>query len=508
MKSEFGMIGLGTMGRALLQNIADQGFCVSGWNRNQERLDLMLQEAEGKDIKGFTDLSAFVDSIRSPRVVMLLVPAGEATDEMIQKVLPLLEPGDFIIDGSNAYFRDTDRRSQALAAQGFGFLGLGVSGGETGARYGPSMMAGGTPENYERVRAMLEAASAKYNGEPCVALLGPSSAGHYVKMVHNGIEYGIMQILAECYDIMHRGFLMDPNAIADVFGRWNSGEMKSFLLEITEHVLRQNDEDRGALVDVILDKAKSKGTGKWTSQDAMDLGIAVPTIDAAVGARAISALKEERLRAEALLGSVTTEGRFDDDETYPAELEREVLASFAERGMDYSSLAEFNSAARQSQAESNEVYREELFSAMVLATVIAYAQGLSQLREASREYGYRLDLQEVAKVWRAGCIIRSEFLERIRVAFAEDAELPNLLVDKYVVGLIEDHEDAYRSVLTYAIGERIPVPALSSALAYLDSYRSAKLPANLTQAQRDLFGAHTYERTDKEGSFHTEWGFE
>jgi 6-phosphogluconate dehydrogenase len=504
-QAEFGMIGLGTMGRALLMNIADHGFCVAGWNRSQDRLDVMRQEAQGMDIQGFTDLKAFVETIRKPRVVMLLVPAGEATDEMIQRVVPLLEPGDFIIDGSNAYYKDTDRRAKALAAQGFGFLGLGVSGGESGARYGPSMMAGGTAENYERVRPVLEAAAAKYNGEPCVARLGPSSAGHYVKMVHNGIEYGIMQIIAECYDILRRGLGMTADEIADVFHEWNVGPMKSFLLEITEHVLRQSDEDGTPLVDVILDKAKSKGTGKWTSQDAMDLGIAIPTIDAAVNARELSALKDERVRAEQLLGSVEGEADFDDMTAEEREAMQENLAA---SGVAVGSWEEFTEAVKSNTALAAESYREDLTSAMILATVIAYAQGLAQLREASKEYGYDLDLQEVAKVWRAGCIIRSEFLEQIRIAFANQPDLVNLLVDPHVVQMIEDHEDAYRSVLSYAIESRIPVPALSASIAYLDGYRSGNSPANLIQAQRDLFGAHTYERTDKAGSFHTEWGYE
>jgi 6-phosphogluconate dehydrogenase len=462
------MIGLGTMGRALLQNIADHGFCVSGWNRSQERLDLMLEEAAGKDIKGFTDLQAFIDSIRSPRVVMLLVPAGEATDEMIQKVLPLLEKGDFIIDGSNAHYKDTDRRSKALAEQGFGFLGLGVSGGETGARYGPSMMAGGTQENYERVRAMLEAAAAKYSGDPCVALLGPSSAGHYVKMVHNGIEYGIMQILAECYDLMRRGLGMSPPEMATVVDDWNTETFKSYLLEITAHVLKRKDDlSDGWLVDQVLDKAKAKGTGKWTSQNAMDLGVPVPVIDEAVCAREMSALKEERVLAADLLVSPCAPN---------------------------SSLSE--SALK------------DLQEAMEAATIIAYAQGLAQLRHASAEFGYDLNMEEVAKVWRAGCIIRSELLEVIRQAFERSPELPNMLLDPMIAEMVRARDGGFRNIVAAFVMNGIPCPALGSSLAYVDSYRSAHLPANLTQAQRDLFGAHTYERVDREGSFHTEWGFE
>jgi 6-phosphogluconate dehydrogenase len=458
------MIGLGTMGRALLQNISDHGFAVSGWNRHQERLDLMLEEAAGKDIQGFTDLAAFVASIRTPRVVMLLVPAGSATDEMIGRVTPLLEPGDFIIDGSNAYYKDTDRRSKELAAKGFGFLGLGVSGGESGARYGPSMMAGGTSENYERVRPMLEAAAAKYQGEPCVALLGPSSAGHYVKMVHNGIEYGIMQILAECYDMMARGLGMDAAHIADTFESWNQGTFRSFLLEISFQILRQRDPDTGKpLVNLILDKAKAKGTGKWTSQDAMDLGIPVPTIDAAVNCRELSALKEERAQAASVLSAV--EGG--------ASLEL-----------------------------------KDLEAAMQLATLATYAQGLSLLREASKEYGYDLNLETVAKVWRAGCIIRSELLEIIRKAYSLNAKLPNLLLDKSSSELFGNQIGGYRSTIKAFVSSGIPAAGLMSALAYVDGYRSARLPANFTQAQRDLFGAHTYERTDKSGDFHTEWGAE
>jgi 6-phosphogluconate dehydrogenase len=484
--AEFGMIGLGTMGRALLQNIADHGFTVSGWNRSQERLDLMLQEAAGMDIQGFTDLEAFVQSIRKPRVVMLLVPAGEATDEMIERVLPLLEPGDFIIDGSNAYYRDTDRRSRMMADKGFGFLGLGVSGGESGARYGPSMMAGGTPENYERVRSMLEAAAAKYHGEPCVALLGPSSAGHYVKMVHNGIEYGIMQVLAECYDLMRRGLGMKAGEIAEEFALWNDGHYKSFLLDITVHALRHTCEltDK-PLVDCILDKARAKGTGKWTSQDAMDLGVPIPTIDAAVRARELSALKSERVHASTILASA-----LETTEEFESFWEAE-----AGLGLDHPE------GTRQALVS-------DVGSAMRLATIACYAQGLAQLRAASLEHGYDLDLAEAAKVWRAGCIIRSELLEEIRAAFAHDPALSNLLIAPHFAEVYAGQQAGLRRALAFAVRTGIPTPAISASLAYIDSYRTANLPANLIQAQRDLFGAHTYERHDRDGSFHTEWGFE
>ncbi len=462
---DFGMVGLGTMGRALLLNMADHGFAVAGLDTDPAKVAALHSEGSGKPVKGFDDAQVFVQSIRKPRAIMMLVPAGKPVDSVIQNLSPFLEEGDFLIDGGNSYFKDTDRRAQELTGKGFGFIGMGVSGGESGARNGPSMMPGGTESNYERIRPIVEAIAAKFEGEPCVALMGSGSAGHYVKTVHNGIEYAVMQLISEIYDVMKRGLSMSNAEIADTFEVWNSEELESFLVQISTTVLRYKDEKTGDdLVDHISDKAKQKGTGKWTSQDAMDLGIPIPTVDAAVNAREMSGLKPERVKASSLLGSPDHALQLDKEEA-----------------------------------------KASLRAALHSAMLISYAQGMALLAEASKEYGYGTDLATVAKVWRAGCIIRSRSLESIRAAFASDPQLPNLLVDPTISSVILKNEQALRSIVIEAIRASIPVPSLSATVAYLDSYRSATLPANLIQGQRDLFGAHTYERLDIEGSFHTLW---
>lgn len=462
---DFGMVGLGTMGRALLLNMADHDFAVAGLDTDQGKVDALHSEGSGKPVKGFLDAASFVASIRKPRAIMMLVPAGAPVDSVIHSLAPHLEQGDFLIDGGNSYFKDTDRRAKELADSGFGFIGMGVSGGESGARHGPSMMPGGTPENYERIRPILESVAAKFEGEACVALMGSGSAGHYVKTVHNGIEYAVMQIISEIYDIMKRALGMSNEEIAKTFSDWNDAELQGFLVEITSVVLRTKDESTGAdLVDAISDKAKQKGTGKWTSQDAMDLGSPIPTIDVAVAAREMSGLKPERVEAAKVLVPSST--------TYPGP-----------------------------KAEAVSDLRSALYTSML----ISYAQGLALLREASSEYGFGTDLETVAKVWRAGCIIRSKSLETIRAAFAANPGLPNLLVDPAISAIVLEHETALRRSVIGAIQASIPAPSLSASIAYLDAYRSERLPANLIQAQRDLFGAHTYERLDSEGSFHTQW---
>jgi len=462
---DFGMVGLGTMGRALLLNMADHGFAVAGLDTDADKVAALHSEGAGKPVKGFGDAAQFVASIRKPRAIMMLVPAGPPVDSVIKSLVPHFEAGDFLIDGGNSYFKDTDRRAQELTADGFGFIGMGVSGGESGARHGPSMMPGGTPENYERIRPIVEAVAAKFEGEPCVALMGCGSAGHYVKTVHNGIEYAVMQLISEIYDVMKRALRMSNAEIADVFSEWNEAELQSFLVEITTVVLRFKDEKTGGdLVDLISDKAKQKGTGKWTSQDAMDLGTPIPTIDVAVAAREMSGLKDERVKASALLKP--------SEVTFP-----------------------------YPKAEAIAYLRNALYTAML----ISYAQGLALLKEASHEYGYGTNLETVAKIWRAGCIIRSRSLETIRAAFADNPGLANLLVDPSISALILQHEGALRKSVIGAIQASIPVPSLAASIAYLDGYRSERLPANLIQGQRDLFGAHTYERLDAEGSFHTHW---
>ena len=462
---DFGMVGLGTMGRALLLNMADHGFAVAGLDTDLGKVDALHSEGAGKPVKGFLDADEFVASIREPRAIMMLVPAGAPVDSVIHSLTPHLEEGDFLIDGGNSYFKDTDRRAQELTALGLGFIGMGVSGGESGARHGPSMMPGGTVENYERIRPIVEAIAAKYEGEPCVALVGSGSAGHYVKTVHNGIEYAVMQLISEVYDIMRRGLDMTNAEIADVFDQWNAAELQGFLVQITTTVLRFQDERTGKdLVDLISDKAKQKGTGKWTSQDAMDLGTPIPTIDVAVAAREMSGLKDERVEASKILHNTTT--------SYPYQKAAAVA---------------------------------DLRAALHTALLISYAQGLALLKEASKEYGYGTNLETVARIWRAGCIIRSRSLETIRAAYTANPDLANLLVDPTIAADILHNEDALRRVVIGAIQASIPAPSLSASIAYLDGYRSERLPANLIQGQRDLFGAHTYERLDIEGSFHTHW---
>ena len=457
---DFGLIGLGTMGHALLLNMLDHGNAVVGYNRTPEKAQKIEAESGGR-LKVHSDLGEFVRSIRRPRAIMLLVTAGKATDEVLDSLVPFLEPDDFIIDGGNAHYRDTDRRIQTLSAKGFGFMGMGVSGGEEGARRGPSMMPGGTPAQYDRVAKVLESVSAKFDGEPCVARMGNGSAGHYVKMVHNGIEYGIMQAIAEIYDIFSRGEGKSAKTIGEIFESWNQGELGSFLVEITGTVLQQPDPETGGwLVDAISDKAKAKGTGKWTSQDAMDLGIPVPSIDSAVGARELSEVKSWRQDAETLYGG----------------------------------------------ASQVDVPDASLHDALLATTLIAYAQGLTQIRAASKEYGYETDLETVAKIWRAGCIIRSVQLEPIRAAFSRNPDLGSLLLDPQFADKVARVVPGLRRTVFEATQAGIPVPVLSASLAYFDGFRSGRSPANLIQAQRDFFGAHTYERLDREGSFHTQWG--
>ncbi len=462
---DFGMVGLGTMGRALLLNMADHGFAVAGLDTDQAKVDTLHAEGSGKPVKGFTDAAQFVQSIRKPRAIMMLVPAGPPVDSVTHSLSPYLEKGDFLIDGGNSYFKDTDRRAKELTAQGLGFIGMGVSGGESGARHGPSMMPGGTPENYERIRPIVEAVAAKFEGEPCVALMGSGSAGHYVKTVHNGIEYGVMQLISEVYDVMKRALGMSNAEIADTFSEWNEAELQSFLVEISAVVLRYKDDKTGQdLVDLISDKAKQKGTGKWTSQDAMDLGMPIPTIDVAVASREMSGLKDERVIAAKVLPAGAAKLPYGKDET-----------------IGY------------------------LRSSLYVSMLISYAQGLALLKEASKEYGYGTNIETVAKVWRAGCIIRSRSLATISQAYSANPDLANLLIDPAIAAIVLQHEGALRKAVIGAIQANIPVPSLSASIAYLDGYRSARLPANLIQGQRDLFGAHTYERLDIPGSFHTQW---
>ena len=466
MKAEFGIIGLATMGQNLALNVEDKGFSVAVYNRTAERTRKFLEEkAKGRRIVPCYSLEELVESLSRPRKVLLMVKAGEPTDAVLEKLFPLLERGDLVIDGGNAHYADTERRLREAEGRGLLYLGTGISGGEYGALHGPAIMAGGHREGYELIEGLFQKIAAQGPEGPCCAYFGPGSAGHYVKMVHNGIEYAVMETLAEAYDLMKRGLSMSCAEMADVFGRWNQGELSSYLVEITEKILRYVDPETGEpLVEKILDTAQQKGTGKWSTQSALDIGTPAPTIAMAVFARVISALKAERTEAEKLLPGPELHLHGDREE-----------------------------------------FLSDLFGAVYLTVIAAYAQGLRQLRDASAERGWGLDLSEVARVWMAGCIIRSSLLVLIRKAFLEQPGLPLLFLAEPFRSAWEKHHVALRRVVARAHEAGIPVPAMDSALDFVDAYRTARLPANLIQAQRDFFGAHTYQRVDKEGTFHTEW---
>ncbi|GGF29772.1 NADP-dependent phosphogluconate dehydrogenase [Echinicola rosea] len=460
---DFGIVGLGVMGKNLLLNMADHGFSVAGLDLDQEKAKSLEKEAEGaQDIKGFTAAEKFVSSLKSPRAIMLLVPAGKPVDAAIGSLMPLLDKDDIVVDGGNSYFPDTERRFTELAQRNIHFFGMGISGGEKGARFGPSMMPGGDAQAYERLRPIFEAIAAKVDGEPCVTYLGKGAAGNYVKMVHNGIEYGIMQLIAEAYDVMKQALGYSDNKIQEIFQSWNRTELQSFLVEITALILNKKDEETGKqLLTLISDQARSKGTGKWTSQDAMDLQAPVPVIDMAVLMRDISKYKEERLEAAKTL-------------TWAGEVETDTNA-------------------------------EMLKNALYFAMINTYAQGMAQLRLASEAYGYGLNLEEVAKIWRGGCIIRAACLDDFRKAFTKTPDLPNLLLDKAIGADLVARQKDIRTVVKVAVEKGIPVPGFMAALSYFDAYRSERLSTNVIQAQRDFFGAHQFERIDREGLFHAQW---
>jgi 6-phosphogluconate dehydrogenase len=465
-KRDVGVAGLAVMGQNLVLNIERHGYSVAVFNRTSERTEAFIAErAPGKAIEATYDLESFVAALGSPRVVLMMVKAGDPTDALVDGLLPLLDAGDVLIDGGNAHYADTEQRIGRAAEHGVLYLGTGVSGGESGALNGPSIMPGGSCEAYEIAGPMLEAIAADGPRGTCCAFIGPGSAGHYVKMVHNGIEYAIMQALTEAYDLMKRGLGMAAGEMAHVFGAWNRGDLESYLVEITEAILRRVDpETGGPLVEAILDTAAQKGTGKWSSQSALDVGAPSPSIAAAVFARIVSSLKAERVEAEAILSGPTSSIAADRDD---------VLA--------------------------------DLFSAVFVTMVGAYAQGMRQLRDASTERGYDLDLAEVARIWMDGCIVRAKLLVPIGEAFAARPDLPYLLLAEPFRTIWSEHQSGLRRTLVRAHETGIPVPALSSALDAIDAYRTGRLPANLLQAQRDYFGAHTYRRTDRDGSFHTEW---
>ncbi len=460
-RAHFGMIGLGTMGRNFLLNIAEHGISGVGYDLDAGKRELLLKEGGGLPLDVGSDMADFIAKLETPRNIMMLVPAGPIVDSVIADLLPHLEKDDLIIDGGNSHFTDTDRREADLAAKGVGFMGVGVSGGEEGARHGASIMPGGRRDFYDRIESTLQAVSAKVNDEPCVAYMGTGSAGHFVKMVHNGIEYGLMQIISESYDFMKRVLGMNDGEIASTFADWDHGDLNSFLIEITATVLSKKDPDTGKpLVEQILDTAGQKGTGKWTSQAAMDFGVPVPTIDSAVSMRQISAQKELRGRLAV---------------KYPDNLTGHHTA----------------------------LGPDDLECALLSAFLITYTQGMSLLTAASAEKGYGLDLANIAKIWRGGCIIRSAWLEEIRAAYTRDPAMPSLLLDDKFADFLHRHSIALRKVVAGFTGHGVPAMCFSSALAYFESFRTARLPANLIQAQRDFFGAHTYQRVDKQGTFHT-----
>jgi 6-phosphogluconate dehydrogenase len=459
------MIGIGVMGKNLLLNMADHGFKVIGYNKDPKKTAALEAAATpGTTVKGVNTYQEMIQLLEKPRRIMLLVPAGKPVDEVIESLLPLLDKGDIIIDGGNSHYTDTLRRVNWLQGQGFHFMGIGVSGGEQGARTGPSIMPGGDPEAYPHVKPILEAVAAKVNGVPCVAHLGKGAAGHYVKMVHNGIEYAIMQLISECYDLLKSAGLTNDE-LHQAFDQWNKGDMQSFLVEITKDIfLQPDDKTGGRLVDMILDKAGAKGTGKWTSQDAMELGMPIPSIDMAVTMRNLSSLKEERTQAASI---------------YPVE------------GINIS--------------VNKEEFIRQVHDALYFTTVISYVQGMAMLHRASAEWDMQIPLPEVVRVWRGGCIIRSVLLDVFARAYQRNPQLANLLLDSEVASLLKEKEQNLRAVITTAVQHKIAAGGLMTALAYFDAYRNSRMPVNLIQAQRDYFGAHTYQRIDEPGIFHTEW---
>ena len=464
--NDIGLIGLAVMGQNLALNMERNSFRVAVYNRTEATTHTFLEgSALGKNITGTYSLKEFAASLRRPRKVILMVKAGPAVDDILSQLRPYLQPGDLLIDGGNSYFQDTERRSRALESEGFQYLGIGISGGDEGALWGPSMMPGGSKNAYTKIEPLLRAMAAKVDGEPCVTYIGPRGSGHYVKMIHNAIEYADMQLIAEAYDILRRLLGLSHPKLHQVFARWNDGPLSSYLIEITADILSYLDQGTGRpLVELILDEAEQKGTGLWTSQNALDLGVAIPTIQAAVEMRFLSASRSERALAARLFPS--------SGNSYPGDREEFIDA---------------------------------VGDALYASKICSYAQGIALLRRASHQYDYDLNYAEIARIWRGGCIIRARFLDDIRKAYTQEPTLPNLLVASFFRDALLKSQKTWRQVVEAAVQQAIPVPGMSASLAYFDTYRSARLPSNLIQAQRDYFGAHTYRRVDGEGTFHTEW---
>ena len=465
-KYNYGMIGLGTMGANLVLNMSDHGFSIAGYDKNTKQTDNLNKLAENRKVKAFTDLAAFVQSLDLPRTILLLVPAGPIVNAVINDLKPLLSAQDIIVDCGNSHFIDTQLRIDNLAKENIHFMGLGVSGGETGARFGPSIMPGGNMEAYKRLSPMLDAVAAKVNGIPCTAYMGAGASGHYVKMVHNGIEYAIMQMIAESYHLLKKHAGLSNDELHTVFNEWNQGRLQSFLVEITAAVFLQKDDlTANMLVDMIADTAHQKGTGAWMSQDAMSTGSPIPAIDAAVSARSLSSMKKERADASEILKGITTESFNGDKKTFIDLVEDALYAGF----------------------------------------ILTYAQGLAMLQTSSAFYKYGTDITTVATIWRGGCIIRAAMLETIMETYKNEPGIKNIMVGKQFSGEINKSQASLRSIVQTGVKLGIPLPSFSACLNYFDAYRSEWLPANLIQAQRDFFGAHTYERIDKDGIFHTQW---
>jgi 6-phosphogluconate dehydrogenase len=462
---DYGMIGLGTMGRNLVFNMNDHGYSVIGFDKNKEQVATLTKEAGDKKVIGTLDLKEFIHALKVPRVIMMLVPAGKVVDEVIAELKPFLSENDLLMDCGNSHFTDTNKRNEELAKSTIHFMGVGISGGELGARFGPSIMPGGPKKVYERVAKMLEAVSAKVKEEPCVTWLGPGAAGHYVKMVHNGIEYGLMQLISESYHLLKVAGGMTNEELHTIFSKWNEGILQSYLVAITADIFMQKDDlTPTLLIDRILDSAKQNGTGAWTSEDAMHLQVPVTVIDVAVSMRDLSAYKKER--EEAQQKTEAPEIKFHGDK--------------------------------------NELVRQ-MEQALYFSMITTYAQGMALLQVASKEYSYGLNLEKIAAIWRGGCIIRASLLEDIRTVFSQQPGLSNLLLSNTFSKKLMQSQKGIRKVIQTAVETGIPLPAMMGALAYFDSYNSAWLPANLIQAQRDDFGAHTYERNEREGVFHTQW---
>ena len=456
---DFGLVGLGVMGRNFILNVASNGYSTIGLSSKDKAIELLKTEGKDYEVDGTKSDEEFIKKLKRPRKIMLLVPAGKPVDSMIQRFLPYLEEGDILIDGGNSHYDDTDKRYLYLKDKNIHFIGAGVSGGSKGARFGPSIMPGGDKECYSNLKAIFEATSAKVNGDPCVTYLGNTSSGHYVKMIHNGIEYAIMQLISENYHILKYGLKKSNKQIHEVFERWNEGILESYLIEITRDIFKASDKESGNdLVDMILDKAKQKGTGKWTSQSAMDFGVSIPTIDSSVSMRIISSFKSLREKAESIYGK----NKINDLNINITDLEKSLIFSF----------------------------------------IISFAQGLSQLKIASDEKSYDLNYEEICKIWRGGCIIRARLLENFMKAFNKNNDLSNLLFDEDISSIINDTVNAARKVSVYCINNQIPVYSLLASLSYFDAIKSSRLPMNLIQAQRDCFGEHTFERIDKPGTFH------